>query len=237
MFTRAILQGNRIEHNRTDGTGGGVRLEQCAADMQDNVLRNNQAVGTSAGSGGGLYLNSSSTVMTNTVVVDNQVTWGGAGLVARGAYVRMTHTTLARNSGGDGSGVYVVAGGLHGTSPSTISMTNSIVISHSVGITVRLGLVPGSTKAILDGVLWYDNGQNWGGGGTVTVTHEYTGSPAFLVDGYHIDTDSAAVDKGLNRGVTTDVDGDPRPNGILPDLGADELWYRIYSPIVMRESP
>jgi len=189
------------------------------------------ATGVSGGSGGAIYFNMSSAVMTNTVAVDNQVTWAGSALVATGAYIRMTHTTLARNSGGDGSGVYVVSVGY---SPSTISMTNSIVVSHSVGITVRLGMAPDLTKAILDGVLWHDNGQNWGGGGTVNVAHEYSGSPAFLADGYHIGAGSAAVDKGLDRGVTTDVDGDPRPSGILPDLGADELWYKAYLPIVMR---
>ena len=31
-----------------------------------------------------------------------------------------------------------------------------------------------------------------------------------------------SLDRGLDVGVTSDIDGDPRPQGLAPDCGADE---------------
>jgi len=60
------------------------------------------------------------------------------------------------------------------------------------------------------------------------------GNPAFA-DGYHILPGSAAIDAGVNVGVTTDVDGDPCPSGLGYDIGADEAQLRhVYLPMVMR---
>ncbi len=45
---------------------------------------------------------------------------------------------------------------------------------------------------------------------------------------------SAAIDKGVEAGVGFDVDGDARPAGAGYDLGADEFWFKIYLPLVLR---
>ena len=220
IFSNAILEENLIEHNVTDGSGGGLRLEQTNAWLRDNIIRHNQAVGTNTGAGGGIYLSFASVHMTNTVIADNEVSYGGAGMVVAGAYARMVHTTLARNHGGDGSGIYVVIGVFH--NPSTVLMTNTIISNHTVGITVVQGTAWATNTVILDSVLWYGNGQNTGGGGVIAVTHEYTGDPAFTTDGYHIGPGSAAIDAGVDAGVLNDIDGESRPFGSMPDLGADE---------------
>jgi hypothetical protein len=39
----------------------------------------------------------------------------------------------------------------------------------------------------------------------------------------------------VDVGVTDDIDNEPRPAGVLPDLGADEVQLRIYLPLVMRD--
>jgi hypothetical protein len=39
---------------------------------------------------------------------------------------------------------------------------------------------------------------------------------------YHIGPGSAAIDAGVDAGVTTDIDGEARPFGAGYDLGADE---------------
>jgi uncharacterized repeat protein (TIGR01451 family) len=87
-----------------------------------------------------------------------------------------------------------------------------------VGITVARG-----NSAILNGVLWHGNTVNTGGSGTITVSNAHTGNPAFAADGYHLTTSSAAIDQGVTAGVTSDIDGDPRPMGHGVDLGADEF--------------
>jgi hypothetical protein len=54
---------------------------------------------------------------------------------------------------------------------------------------------------------------------------------------YHIGPDSAAIDRGIDAGITCDIDGDHRPVGSRYDLGADEggAWpYSGYFPIILR---
>jgi hypothetical protein len=90
----------------------------------------------------------------------------------------------------------------------------------------------------VDGVLWFGNGTNTSGAGTLPVSNAFTGDPAFASDNYHLTVASAAIDKGVNAGVTTDIDGQLRFG--VPDLGADEYWAPgshptiIYLPLIMR---
>ena len=102
-------------------------------------------------------------------------------------------------------------------------------MSHTVGITVTTG-----NTATLDGMLWYGNTANTGGAGAIIVTNAYTGSPAFASDGYHLTSASAAIDAGVDAGITTDVDSQPRPIG-RPDLGADEWGTRVFLPLTLKQ--
>jgi len=106
------------------------------------------------------------------------------------------------------------------------------VVNHAVGVTVNAGSV-----VAVDGVLWFGNGTNTSGAGIITVTNANTGDPAFTPDGYHLTVGSAAIDKGLNASVATDIDGQLRFG--VPDLGADEYWppgfsKYIYLPLITR---
>jgi len=94
-----------------------------------------------------------------------------------------------------------------------------------VGISVTEGI---TNVAVLNGVLWFGNGPNYGGPGLITINNDTTGSPAFVnpdAGNYHIGAGSAAIDHGVNAGVATDLDGITRPQGSLPDLGAYEAPY------------
>jgi hypothetical protein len=177
-----------------------------------------------------VYLWYSDSILTNNVIADNQATNAGPGLWIGGSQPTLLQTTVARNTGGGGSGVFVTDNG-SGTY-STVAMTNTIVVNQALGVSVSAGSV-----AKVDGVLWFGNGANTGGAGTATVTHANSGDPAFTSDGYHLTAGSAAIDKGVNAGITTDIDGQPRFG--VPDLGADEYWppgypKYIYMPLITR---
>jgi hypothetical protein len=223
--TDATLRGNTISGNTTTLYGGGVDVAACSPTFSGNIVS-----GNTANKGGGLYLWYSHSILTNNVISDNQASTAGSGLWIGGSQPTLLHTTIARNTGGDGSGVFATDDGL-GTN-STVTMMNTVLVSQNVGVTVSAGSV-----ATLDGVLWFGNGTNTGGAGTHPISHAFTGNPAFAPDGYHLTGASAAVNKGVNAGVTTDIDGQPRFG--LPDLGADEYWApgfpkHIYLPIIMR---
>lgn len=168
------------------------------------------------------------------MIADNQANNLGSGLYIASSAPRLLHTTIARNRGGDGSGVYID----FGASP---IMTNTILVSQTVGITVTEGCT-----ATLMGTLWgsgaWANGADWGGAGTiVTGTVNIVGDPGFVdpdAGDYHIGPDSAAIDAGVNAGVMMDIDNQPRPYQ-APDLGADEYWppgtlKYVYLPLVLK---
>ena len=73
-----------------------------------------------------------------------------------------------------------------------------------------------------------------GGTPTFTATNPITGDPKLSAT-YHLQPGSAAIDAGVDAGVVTDLDGDPRPNGTAPDIGADEFSiYEIFLPAIQR---
>jgi hypothetical protein len=226
------------------GSGGGLHLNNSTATLTNTLIADNQAETV----GGGLYLENSTATLTNTFVTENRAEIGGSGLYIAGSSPRLLHSTIARNgstgpvlsivegltagSGGDGSGVYIT-----GTA-STVAMTNTILVSHTVGITVAAG-----NTATLECTLWgtgaWANDTDWGGAGTIiTGTCNYWGDPAFLdpdAGDYHIGPGSAAIDVGVNAGVDHDIDGDPRPMGQGYDIGADEFGHVIYLPIILKD--
>jgi len=232
----ATLIGNTVLSNTAGASGGGVFLWASSAAIERNVIAGNAAQGESASwaGGGGVYLQGGSdATLVNNAIVDNQVANQGGGLYIDGSTAHMLHTTIARNGcttsiDRRGSGVYLG----QGVSPTLVVMTNTILTDHGTGIYAETG-----TASWLDGVLWYDNtAANTDGFGTITVTHAITGTPAFTIDGYHLSPESAAIDQGVITEVTVDIDGDVRPIRLSPDLGADEVPFWLFLPVVFRES-
>jgi hypothetical protein len=152
---------------------------------------------------------------------------------------RLVHTTIARN-GGQGEGVHVTNRLLP---YSSVYLVNTILVNHRAGITVTSG-----NGATLEATLWgagvWGNGTDWGGEGAVTTgTRNVWGDPRFVdpdAGDYHLAPGSWAIDRGVDAGVTTDIDGDPRPGGCRPDVGADEVaggaCHCHYLPAIMRRS-
>jgi hypothetical protein len=220
-----MIKGNvASDSNSSYGYGGGLDLWQSDATLSRNIIRENVASAGAFGLGGGLVLSDSSAGLVNNAVIDNRAGGHGSGFYIGGGAPTLTHTTIARNHEGDGTGLYVSSGG-------TPVLRNAILVNQTTGI-----MVESASTAQVEGVLWFGNGSNSGGDGSINVSQASTGNPAFAADGYHLLAESAAIDAGLDAGTTDDIDGQVRPIQ-SPDLGADEYWpsgelSSIYLPLV-----
>ncbi len=221
---------NTIQANHAD-YGGGLRFSNSSTALNGNKVLANSATWD----GGAFYLTSGTVVtMTNVVIADNQITSGqGSGLYLAGTTATLLHTTLARNTGSSGRGLYVTDYSVPAVY-STVTLMNTIIVNQAVGVFVDTG-----SAAKLESTLWNSNSANTGGAGAIDLgSHNYTGNPQFALDGYHLLTGSAAIDKGVDAGIKVDVDPEPRPY-LAPDLGADEYWapgalHKIHLPLTLK---
>jgi uncharacterized repeat protein (TIGR01451 family) len=227
-YTTIRLERSRLVNNAASplmlgvGHGGGTFLYESDLEADATLWLSNTVSGVGWLYGGGLHMEGMATgtsfVLTNCVLADNWASEGG-GLYANGVSGALIHPTIARNQGDEG----VSIGPDYTT---TVAITNAIVFSHTVGIRVTEG-----STATVNGVLWHANITDTVG--NVQVSHEYSGTPAFDADGYHLTSGSKAIDKGVGAGITIDIDGDPREG--KPDIGADESPTRnVYLPLVLR---
>ncbi len=228
MFsTEAILSGNTIADNMASVLGGGVDVASCNPTFSGNLI-----TGNSANQGGGIYFWYSQSVLTNNAIIDNVASNNGSGLYLGGSKPYLLHTTVARNSGGNGVSIYVHNDGM--TTYSTLAMTNTILVDHSIGISVTSG-----STTNLNGVLWYNTPVTISqSGATVVVQNQYYDSPSFYGDGYHITSASHAIDRGVPTDVRKDIDDEWRLCGPV-DLGADEIMLTgcpkyAYLPVILR---
>ena len=228
----AVVNSNSISGNTAALLGGGLYVDGSGITLNRSKVLSN----TASDSGGGLYLHGSNATLVNSVVADNQASSAGSGLYVHYASPRLVQTTLARNHGGDGSGLYITGEeDVENYFPSTVILTNVILANHTVGITVTSG-----NTATVNGVLWYATPLTVSTAppATAVVQNETIGDPAFAPDGFHVRPNSAAIDRGVNAGITDDIDGDHRPYGTGYDLGADEYTdiRFTYLPVVLRQA-
>jgi hypothetical protein len=250
----ALIAGNTIVSN-TAGSGAGLSLAGSAATVSDNVIQGNAASDRAGGVqafmgspvllrnivrynsarnyGGGLHFQWGAPILINNVIADNHVEQAGStgsGLSITGAQLNMSHNSIAHNTGGDGSGVYVVD--MFDWGQPVVFMTNTILVNQPVGLSVN-----GFSTVTVNGLLWYDTpitvSQDMTA--TVAVHNPFTGNPSFMADGYHLASNSAAIDQGVNSGVADDIDRQSRPKGIGYDLGADEYRPReVFLPLLRK---
>jgi hypothetical protein len=239
------LSGTQFVSNTARSSGGGM-YALAAVTMTNGLFQDNQST---LGMGGGLAA-TGSIVLSGTQFVRNSAPQGGGlqhalfdGRIVNGLFagnvasstagaemllastgpVEVVHTTIAAPTVSSGSAIQVLTG--------TVTITNTAIVSHAVGLNVIGGLVT------QDYNLFFGNGADTQGvvaGGANSLT----GDPKFvdpLSDNYHLGPGSAAIDAGTNMGVMTDFDGEPRPQGSGFDLGFDEFTpWRIFLPLVMR---
>jgi hypothetical protein len=243
----ALIQGNIIEGNQANGagagTGAGLFQYSGSAHYLGNLVQGNY--GSHA-----VFLQYSQARFEGNRVVDN-VTGDGVCLMSgAGAGPTLVNNVVARSGSmalavygynesniltatllhntlvgaGSGYGVYAQYAALY--------LTNTIVASHTWGI---YNFTPVSSTILADHTLFYDIPNHSSSG--VVSTSEISGDPHFVDPAsgdFHLGPGSWAIDAGVDAGVTTDIDGDPRPMGLLPDIGADEAWRWVFLPLVLR---
>jgi len=223
----AVLNFNTVVSN-TAGHGGGLYLDESPATLNGNTIAANVA-----GEGGGLYFDRSAAMFTNNVVADNEASAAGSGLYILASSPLLLHSTIARNAGGDGRGVYATDDGEY---LSDVDLINTILVGHEVGISVTTSIsLAAPNRVTLEATLWgsgaWANTTDWSGAGLIVIgTRNYRGDPDFVAPdagNFHIGVLSAALDRGVFAAVRDDMDGDPRPQGEGYDLGADETGLAL----------
>ena len=218
------INNNTFSGNQSSGRGGALHIGSTTAlTMTRTLLQNNSATLE----GGAAYLSAvSNAFLENSAMVDNTAGTKGAGLFLLSSDVVMHHLTIARNSGGDGTGVHIT----HHWENSVFSdvyIVNTIIANHDLGLFLDAGM----DQASLNTVLWDGNAVNRSG--SIAAIGERFGPVVFDPDGYHIMSGSDAIRRGnpnYTPRATVDIDGDPRPAVNAFDIGADEypFWVRQF---------
>ncbi len=221
-------EGNHIVGNRA-GDASAFCFWRNEIRHQGDILSGNVISRSDGGVGSSVIYDESQATASNLVIIDNQGSPHGAAISVYSSTVKLVHSTLARNNGGSGISV---GGCLNSScSPSTAALTNTILVSHAVGIRVTDG-----STVTADGVLWYQAPitVSKGPAAVVTITHQVIGDPLFAADGYHLTAGSAAIGRGVPTSLQVDIDNEVRP--LAPALGADEYWAdKAYLPLILRE--
>ncbi len=201
------VSGGSFEANRctaSDCVGGGLAAANSLALTATQFISN-----SAAGSGGGLVHTFGNGRLVNALFASNDAPDGGAALyLTSPGDVQLLHTTILGGPFG-GTGVTVSTG--------TVGITNSIIATYTVGISVTTGSARESHN------LFFGNGSNAlgvaAGGGSLTAAPQFV---APQHGDYHLRRGSPARNLGLGAGVTTDADGDARPPTGGVDAGLDE---------------
>lgn len=238
-ITRSTLSGN----SATGVYGGGGAL-YARLTTNGDVLTLDEVVisdNTAWGRGKALLIESAGLVtpharLTNILLSDNGPVPGAPAsdedaVVALGPgfthlEIDLAHVTAAGNAVDTFMYVEPYA---FGEPPRTINVraVNTLLSGFVTGFAAREAREPGNGEASVTD--------------TRTLFHEVTnphlaleGTPEFIaieplsgdpmldVD-YRLQAGSAALDQGIDAGVARDLDGDHRPQGLAPDIGADEF--------------
>jgi hypothetical protein len=221
-----LIQANLITSNSAGANwhSGGI-LVTSYGNGTPTVAANRIFSNTASDAAGlGLQINSDFTV-TNNLIAHNSD--GGIGLWDLSRYGLIAHNTVAFNTGQEG-GIRLRHGHI------TPTIVNNVVVFNTYGIRAHT-----DASGTLDyNDVWGNTHQDYDLPGALEPgPHDLQADPLFVEpagDDYHLRASSPCIDAGTDAGVTTDIDGDPRPVGGGHDIGADEVRSVIYLPLVVR---
>lgn len=213
-----LIQGAWFEGNHADGRGGAVQTGSPLTISASTFIDNR------ADAGGALY--ASNGWLANVLLAGNVATSTSSGSaihISTVGVLHLAHLTVVGNAAPNSRAI-VLQGG------ATV-ITNTIFTSYTIGLE-RRGGTASEDYSLFFNVTTPTSGTVGGG------ANRFTGDPAFVdpsADDYHLRWGSAALEVGLDAGISTDFDGETRPQEGGFDLGFDELFVRrLYLPLATR---
>ncbi len=253
-ITSAYMSGNIAKAgsaNVGEGRGGAIHVRGATLIVrQSTILDNVSDVRGVEGFGGGVYVREPNTddylEVVSSVIAGNTA----ANSTTAGAQIHINYTagnsnraTILHNTLADDTQSQNLALYYDGTSAGDeLFIGNTIFANHVNGI--RNVNATGMARARY--LLFYNVTNEQAAGSTAfpgapsDTTTWITGNPLFVdaANGdFHIQPGSAAQDAGNGETGYTyspDVDGDTRPQGAGYDIGADELVYALYLPLIVK---
>ena len=185
-----------------------------------------------AGSGGGAYV-------TSGIVSHSQI---ANGLFARNAASTAAAFYLIEPISGNGTADVINTtiasptlsnGPAIGIGVGAVNITNTSIASYTIGISNAAGTVREDYNLFFSNVITSAGLISHG-------AHSFVDDPGFVdprADDYHLASASAAIDRGVDAGVYTDLDGKSRPQGAGYDIGAYESPFFADLSIVKSVTP
>ncbi len=219
--------------------GGGLCID---SDNTNTALINvefggNEATNT-GGKGGGLYNYASNPTLTNVFFTQNSAYYFGGGIGNYASSPTLTNVSFSLNTAPNGAGIY-------NSEYSHPLIRNSILWGDSIGEIYHDPAFNPSTITISNSLVQGCNpGGTWnntvcgasGGNNLVDADPKFTSPVGY---DFHLKIGSPAINRGNNTfvsGITQDMDGKPRIQNGVVDLGPYELlFYPIYLPLTIKQ--